>query len=59
MLRPTICLLSHAGFNMDSVLFELQRAKFPTEKWKSLANGLRLASAVSITKETLSASYKT
>ena len=35
---------------MDSVLFELQRAKFPAEKWKSLANGLRLASAVPIIK---------
>ena len=33
---------------MNSVLFELQRAKFPPEKWKSLANGLRLAGAVSI-----------
>ena len=32
---------------MDSVLFELQRAKFPAEKWQSLANGLRIASAVS------------
>ena len=33
-------------FDLDNVLFELQRVKFPAEKWKSLANGLRLASAV-------------
>ena len=35
---------------MNSVLFELQRAKFPAEKWKSLANGLRLAGAVPVIK---------
>ena len=34
--------------NLNNVLFELQRVKFPAEKWKSLANGLRLAAAVSI-----------
>ena len=33
-------------FDLDNVLFELQRVKFPAEKWQSLANGLRLASAV-------------
>ena len=37
-------------FNLDNVLFELQKAKFPTEKWKSLAIGLRLASAIPIIK---------
>ena len=37
-----------SGFDVDTVLFELQKAKFPAEKWKSLANGLRLASAVPI-----------
>ena len=37
-------------FDLDNVLFELQRAKFPAEKWKSLANGLKLASAVPIVK---------
>ena len=38
------------GFNLDNVLFELQKVKFPADKWKSLANGLRLASAVPIIK---------
>ena len=37
-----------SGFDVNTVLHELQRAKFPAEKWKSLANGLRLASAVPI-----------
>ena len=37
-------------FDLNNVLFELQRAKFPAEKWKSLANGLKLASAVHIIK---------
>ena len=36
------------GFNLDNILYELQKVKFPAEKWKSLANGLRLASAVPI-----------
>ena len=36
-------------FNLNNVLFELHiKAKFPAEKWIFLANGLRLASAVSI-----------
>ena len=41
-------LLFSSGFNVyvDTVLFELQRVSFPAEKWQSLANGLRLASAV-------------
>ena len=39
-------LLVITDFDLDNVLFELQRVKFPAEKWKSLANGLRLASAV-------------
>ena len=34
------------GFDQDNVIYELQKVKFPAEKWKSLANGLRLASAV-------------
>ena len=38
------------GFDLDNVLFELQKVKFPADKWKSLANGLRLASAVPISK---------
>ena len=37
-----------SGFDLDTVLYELQRAKFPANKWLSLANGLRQASAVSI-----------
>ena len=35
-----------SDFNVDSVLFEIQKAKFPSHKWKSLANGLRVASLV-------------
>ena len=38
------------GFDLDNVLFELQKVKFPADKWKSLVNGLRLASAVPIIK---------
>ena len=34
------------GFDLDNVIYQLQKVKFPVEKWKSLANGLRLASAV-------------
>ena len=34
------------GFDQDNVLYLLQKVKFPAEKWRSLANGLRLASAV-------------
>ena len=40
----------NTDFDLDNVLYELQRAKFPAEKWKSLANGLRQASAVSFIK---------
>ena len=39
---------SPSGFNVDSVLFELQKVSFPAEKWQSLANGLTIASAVPI-----------
>ena len=42
--------ISTSGFDVNAVLYELQKAKFPPEKWKSLAIGLRLASAVSIIK---------
>ena len=35
-------------FNIDSVLFQLQKAKFPSHKWKSLASGLQVASLVPI-----------
>ena len=37
---------AETDFNVDSVLFELQKAKFPSHKWKLLANGLRVASLV-------------
>ena len=40
------CILCDPDFNVDSVLFELQKAKFPSHKWKSLASGLRSASHV-------------
>ena len=33
---------------MNTVLYELQRAKFPANKWLSLANGLKQANAVDI-----------
>ena len=32
----------------NSVVFELHKARFPPEKWQSLASGLRMAAAVSI-----------
>ena len=41
-------LIFSSGFNVDSVLFELQKVSFPAEKWQSLANGLTIASAVPI-----------
>ena len=34
------------GFDLDSVLYELQRLKFPAHKWRLLANSLRVASVV-------------
>ena len=33
-------------FDVNSVLFELQRARFPVDKWQSLASALRMATAV-------------
>ena len=41
-----IVIFCFTDFNVDSVLFELQKAKFPPHKWKSLASGLRKASLV-------------
>ena len=35
-----------SDFNVDTVLFELQKAKFPSHKWKLVANGLRVANLV-------------
>ena len=37
---------SFVGFDLDSVLYELQRLKFPAHKWRELANSLRIASVV-------------
>ena len=34
------------GFNLDSVLYELQGVDFPAHKWRRLANSLRVASVV-------------
>ena len=41
-----IILLFCLDFNVDSVLYELQKAKFPSHKWISLASGLRAARLV-------------
>ena len=35
------------GLNVDTVVFELHKARFPADKWQSLASGLRMATAVS------------
>ena len=45
---PSIIMssVSCSDFNVDSVSFQLQKAKFPSHKWKSLASGLRVASLV-------------
>ena len=40
------CILNCIGFDLDSVLYELQRLKFPAHKWRLLANSLRVASVV-------------
>ena len=39
-------ILACVGFDLDSVLYELQRVKFPAHKWRLLANSLRVASVV-------------
>ena len=41
-----LLLYSCVGFDLDSVLYELQRLKFPAHKWRLLANSLRVASVV-------------
>ena len=33
-------------FDVNSVVFELHKARFPAVKWQSLASGLRMATAV-------------
>ena len=35
-----------SDFDVDSVLFKLQKTRFPSHKWKSLANGLCVATLV-------------
>ena len=33
-------------FDVNSVVFELHKARFPADKWRSLASGLKMATAV-------------
>ena len=33
-------------FDVNSVVFELHKARFPVDKWQSLASGLKMATAV-------------
>ena len=35
-----------ADFDVNRALFELQKVRFPPDKWQSLANGLMMATAV-------------
>ena len=35
-------------FDVNSVVFELHKARFPADKWQSLASGLKMATAVPI-----------
>ena len=35
-------------FDVNSVVFELQKARFPADKWRSLAGGLKIANVVPI-----------
>ena len=37
--------ISCVGFDLDSVLYELQRVNFPEHKWRQLASSLRVGSA--------------
>ena len=39
------CILACVGFDLDSVLYELQKIKFPARKWRQLANSLKVGSA--------------
>ena len=41
-----LLLYSCVGFDLESVLYELKRLKFPVHKWRLLANSLRVASVV-------------
>ena len=40
-----LLLYSCVGFDLDSVLYELQRVTFPEHKWRRLANSLKVGSA--------------
>ena len=37
---------TEADFDVNSVVFELQKARFPVDKWQSLASALRMTTAV-------------
>ena len=37
---------TEADFDVNRALFELQKVRFPADKWQSLANGLMMATAV-------------
>ena len=37
--------ISCVGFDLNSVLYELQKVKFPEQKWRQLANSLKVGSA--------------
>ena len=38
-------MFSCVGFDLDSVLYELQKINFPEHKWRRLANSLKVGSA--------------
>ena len=39
---------AETDFDVNSVVFELHKARFPADKWQSLASGLKMATAVPI-----------
>ena len=39
---------AEADFDVNSVVYELQSARFPADKWQSLASALRMTTAVPI-----------
>ena len=39
---------AETDFDFNSVVFELQKARFPADKWQSLAGGLKIANVVPI-----------
>ena len=40
-----IILFLYVGFDLDTVLYELERVDFPEHKWRRLANSLKVGSA--------------